>query len=913
MIIWASLSWVLGVCLTQIQSTLLPSGYLTVVITVAFVLGIAWGLLWCKQLTFGWVATQRIFLLISLTLLGLSYSQFKAHTRLADQLAQHEINLVTRVTVQVVGLPRLNENSLSVEVEQWPNDSQNTISNTNQKTNKNIKSNTNQNTNQNTNRNTNQSNSLNIPNRIAVTWPHKSLPQGVEVLPGQVWRMALRLRPVHGRINPGGFDQEGLMFAKGVRAVGQVRGTPQFIDYAPLTSLEVMANGMRHRVRKAMLDVLGDRLARAVLIALAIGDQQGVSREDWQIFSLTGITHLVSISGSHVTLIAALGGLLVSSVWRRGTWRGVRLSEWVPARMVSIWAAVITAFLYCLLAGWGVPAQRTFFMVLMAACGLTFAQSWGGFILVALAAALLTLFDPWAVLSTGFWLSFMAVTVLIMLSQRVDVNHQQLIHDESTPRGLVFYQKLYRGFALATQLQWVITLMMLPVLAWLFNQVSWVSIFANAVAIPVLTFVVTPFALILALAAALFSPTDNVILTALLSTLASLAHAPLEWTLWWVKTLAALPVAAFDVASSSVVWLVWALIGVIWAVLPPFSGSRNFGWFMLLPILNPPVNSLAPGDWSLHAFDIGQGSALLVRTQSHDLIFDVGWKFEDQTAMTSTIWPALRALGLKPKPVVVISHNDLDHIGGLQELKKIMPLGALYASDALAGSKRCEKGQSWEWSGVVFEFLHPDVKMCGVTAVTPKRLKNRCSCVLQVTGRHHSLLLTGDIDQTAEKAIVENQQLKYVEALQQQSKHQQQQYAHQQKSHSHLNQQQQQYAHQQKSHSHLNQQQQQKNSLQIDVVVVPHHGAATSSSLAFIQALQAKHAIAQMGYLNRFSHPAEEVVERWQSYPTQFWRTDHDGALHVRSEQGKLTVESLRLTHQRYWHHKGSSHSSGQP
>lgn len=853
MIIWACLGWVLGVCLTQVQASLLSSWHLALILSLATVLGLAWGLLRCKQQTNDWVATQRIFLVISLTLLGLSYSQFKAHTRLADQLAQHEINLVTRVTVQVVGLPRLNENSLSVEVVQWPNDSQHTVSNTNQKNP------------QNANQNTNQSNSLNIPNRIAVTWPHNSLPRGVEVLPGQVWRMALRLRPVHGRINPGGFDQEGLMFAKGVRAVGQVRGTPQFIDYAPLTSLEVMANGMRHRVRKVMLEVMGERSARAVIIALAIGDQQGVSREDWQIFSLTGITHLVSISGSHVTLIAALGGLLVSILWRGGRWRGVRLSEWVPARMVSIWAAVITAFLYCLLAGWGVPAQRTFFMVLMAAFGLTFAQSWGGFILVALAAALLTLFDPWAVLSTGFWLSFMAVTVLIMLSQRVDVNYQQLVNDDSTPRCLAFCQKLYRGFALATQLQWVITLMMFPVLAWLFNQVSWVSMFANAVAIPVLTFVVTPFALILALAAVLFSPTDNVILTALLSTLASLAHAPLEWTLWWVKTLAALPVAAFDVASSSVVWLIWALVGVIWAVLPPFSGSRNFGWFMLLPILNPPVSTLAPGDWSLHAFDIGQGSALLVRTQSHDLIFDVGWKFEDQTAMTSTIWPALRALGLKPKPVVVISHNDLDHIGGLQELKNLMPLGTLYASDLLEGSKRCEIGQSWEWSGVVFEFLHPNVNMCGQTAMTPKRLKNRCSCVLRIKGRHHSLLLTGDIDQTAEKAIVENQQLQH------------------------------------------------SNALQTDVVVVPHHGAATSSSLAFIQALRAKHAIAQMGYLNRFSHPAKEVVDRWQAYPTQFWRTDHDGALHVRSEQGKLTVESLRLTHQRYWHHKGSSHSSGQP
>jgi competence protein ComEC len=816
MIIWASLGWVLGICLTQTQAKLFSNIQIAWLFGTALVLSLIWGLLWCLSKSSYRVFTQHMLLALCITLLGLGYSQLKAHSRLSDHLARHETNRVTRVQVQIVGLPRLGEHGISVEVEQWP---------------KTVK---------------------NIPKRIAITWPHASMQHGVEVLPGQVWRMALRLRPVHGRINPGGFDQEGLWFAKGVRAVAQVKGMPTFIDKQPFTSLEVMANGVRHHVRRAMLKVLGDRSARAVLIALAIGDQQGVSREDWQIFSLTGITHLVSISGSHVTLIAALGGMLVNILWLCGHWRGVSLSEWLPARKVSIWAAVITAFLYCLLAGWGVPAQRTFFMVLMAAFGLTFAQTWGGFKLVALAAGLLTLFDPWSVLSTGFWLSFMAVTVLIMLSQRVNVkSHPSNAASSTMMWG--YCQKLYLWLLLATKLQWFITLMMLPVLAWLFNQVSWVSIFANAVAIPVITFVVTPFALVLAVAATMFNASDHVVPSTILSTLASLAHTPLEWTLWWVKTLASLPIAAFDLASSSVVWLIWALAGVIWAVLPPFSVTRHLGWFLLLPILSPPINALSWGEWSLHAFDLGQGSALLVRTESHDLIFDTGWRFRDHTAMNGTIWPALRALGLKPKPVVVISHNDLDHIGGFESLKAFIPLGQTYASDHVKGAQRCMQGLSWQWSGVLFEFLHPDAKTCGVSAFPPKRLKNRCSCVLRVKGQHHSLLLTGDIDKLGEDAVLKRG-LK------------------------------------------------QNHSMQTDVVVVPHHGAATSSSLAFVQALGAKHAIAQMGYLNRFSHPSQDVVQRWENNQTRFWRTDADGALQVRSNQGSLSVESLRLTQQRYWH-----------
>lgn len=828
----AALGWLLGVCWTHTQPSLLS---MQQIMLVGFLTTLALGAVVVCRLKPLFVSGYLFFLpscLMTFVMLmcGVMHSQYAATQRLADRLADIEINRVTRVTIQIVSLPRINDEGASFEVVQWGESL------------------------------------LGIPQRIAVNWPVSGHPKGVDIMPGQIWRMALRFKPVHGRMNPAGFDQEGLWFARGVRATATVRGEPQFIYLKAWSSLEVFANHTRHHIRKAMRHVLGDRSARAVLIALAIGDQQGVSREDWEIFSLTGITHLVSISGSHVTLIAALGGVVMSIFWRRGRWQGVGLSERLPARLLSIRVAVLTAFFYCLLAGWGVPAQRTFFMVLFAATSYSLAVPLSGFTLMALAAAFLTFFDPWAVLSTGFWLSFMAVGVLIMLSQRVDyrpVGCRQDAEQGTRPRLVM----LYRCLATATHLQWLITLAMLPVLAWLFNQVSWVSMFANAVAIPVMTFIVTPLALLLAIAAPLLVSVNHFLIDRCLDVLATLSHAPLALTLWWVKLLAHVPGASFDVASNSIFWLVWALIGVVWAILPPIFYGRHFAWLMILPLFMQPSVSLKEGEWSLYAFDIGQGSALLVRTDSEDLIFDTGWRFREQDAMTSTVWPALRALSLKAKPTVVISHDDLDHVGGLAALKLRMTLGHMYAPIAMPSGKICEAGHSWQANGVRFEFLHPDTDLCRVDATSPSadksskkkinaKLKNRCSCVLHIQGKHHSILLTGDIDHTAEKEIIARQ-LKL------------------------------------------------KGALSADVVIVPHHGAATSSSDEFVQAIKARHAIAQLGYLNRFGHPDYQVEQRWKAAKTKFWRTDLHGAVHIRSEQGRLIVEATRLTQSRYWHNMG--------
>lgn len=840
-LIVAAVAWIVGICFTQYQAQLFERSTLGWGLGLCLVLcgvGCGGGYLAVRcaprlQARQGLTRLLRLTVVLcgsgACVLAGGVYSQWAAHHRLADRLVDQEINRVTRMTVVLTGLPTQQGDSVSVQVQAIPEAPLGRHRNA-------------------------------LPQHIQVSWPATFYPPDRPLMPGQLWRVALRLRPVHGRLNPGGFDQEALWFARGVSTSGQVRGHAKAMGDKPFYSLEVWANRMRFQIRQAMVSVLGSRPATPVLIALAIGDQQGVHQADWQVFSLTGITHLVSISGSHVTLVAALGGWVVNAWWRRRHWRGLPLCEYCNARLASMMAAVIVAFFYCLLAGWGVPAQRTFFMVLWVAISYGLSLPLTGMSVVGLAAVCLTVLDPWAVLSMGFWLSFMAVSILMMLGKTVVVTRRSKDQGHRLRRWCQsdMGSSVLSGLILAAQLQWRMTLALVPVLAWLFNQVSWVSLFANAVAIPVMTFVVTPLALLLAglstLSGLAMFDDIQVLIKPILSALAVLAHEPLAWTIAWVKTLATIPYAALDIPSPSVWAVSVALIGVLWAVWPPFlSGAgdtRWLGWLMITPVLVHPNLPLEDGHWQLHVFDIGQGSAMLFRTREHDLIVDTGWQFQDQSAMNATLWPSLRALGLKPNPTVVISHHDLDHVGGLEALQHHTHLGRLISPALTRGGELCQMGQGWTWNQVRFTFVAPDPEQCPISAAptTQARHKNRCGCVLHVQGRYHSVLFTGDIDHLAEKSLLP------------------------------------------------------RLTGPVDVVLVPHHGARTSSSAQFIHAVRAQHAIAQLGYLNRFGHPEAGVVHRWHQAGSRFWRTDSDGAIALSSTSTELSVQSERLTRARYWH-----------
>jgi len=424
----------------------------------------------------------------------------------------------------------------------------------------------------------------------------------------------------------------------------------------------------------------------------------------------------MSISGLHVTLVSGMFAWLVSWLWRRSSFLMLRL----PARKAGAAAAIVGALGYTLIAGNAVPAQRTFWMVAVVAIAL-----WSGRIAspartLALALAAVLLFDPWAVLSAGFWLSFGAVALIFFVSNDAESKAMQWL-----------------------RIQHAITLGLAPAALFLFGQASIVAPLANAVAIPAVSAVVTPLAL-----AAAALPWDGLLqFSALL----------VEWLLQFLEWCAALPAALWQQHAPPLWSVLLALAGVLWLLAPRGVPWRISGLALMLPAVMLPPPAPAAGEAWITTLDVGQGLAVLVRTANRALLYDAGPAFgAEADSGERVIAPYLRAAGIERLDALVVSHNDTDHSGGaasvVENLEVDAMLTSLPAGHPLLGlapeTRRCAAGQAWSWDGVRFEFLHPE----GAQARAKKT--NDLSCVLKVSAGGRSMLLTGDIEKAAETEML---------------------------------------------------------------------------------------------------------------------------------------------------------------
>ena len=563
-----------------------------------------------------------------------------------------------------------------------------------------------------------------VPQRIVLAWYHgweqdyagesdeqDGAARGVR--PGQRWRFTVRLKRPHGNANPHGFDYEAWLLERNIRATGSIRGEGQRLDDfvgRPAYAVE----RLRDAVRSRFLRTLADAPYLGVLIALAIGDQRAIASDQWTVFNRTGITHLMSISGLHVTMVAALGALLVDGLWRRSR----RLLLWRPAAQAAVVAAWLAALAYALLAGFEVPAQRTFYMLTVVAAALLSGKNIGVSRTVLLSLLAVLLIDPWAVLAIGFWLSFGAVALLLM------VGSSRLIASRGVRASLARW-----GAA-----QWAVSVGSLPLLLLFFQQFSLTSPLANALAIPVVSFVITPLALVFAVVP--WPPLlafDHWLLAQLMRLLEALA----QWPLWqqpapplWATLL--------------------ALAGVLWLLLPRGFPARSIGLCALLPALCWPPPRPPPGEAWVEVLDVGQGLAVVVRTTGHALLYDSGPRYSGETsAGTRVVVPYLRAVGVRQLDALVLSHRDQDHVGGAPAVHAALPVARVLTSIPDLG-ERCRSGQSWEWDGVRFALLHP---LAG-DYLLPNPPSNRMSCVLQIGNGSGGLLLTADIEAADERALI---------------------------------------------------------------------------------------------------------------------------------------------------------------
>lgn len=721
-----------------------------------------------------------------------------------------------------------------------------------------------------------------LPQLIQLTWVARDAPLP-RIDPGERWRLSVRLKRPHGEGNFGLRDTETTLLSRGVRGTGYVSNP----GHARRLAVDAQGIGVRiERVREAVrarIDtVLADAPHRGIVVALATGAQDAVSDADWRLLRNTGTSHLVAISGLHLTFVAGLSGWIVGALWRRARWRGVEAPLLVPAQKMAVAGALCVASAYAALAGFNVPVQRALWMLAVTAAALWSSRELARGHVLAWALGLVLLRDPWAVTAAGFWLSFGAVAAILFAAsgmprvRRIDdielsPEEADPMREKAEPREAsrpprlgprlysVFGYERWRRAARSlwakvrdgARVQWAVTLALAPLTAYWFMQIPLVGPLANAFAIPWVSMFVTPAVL------------TGVVLPASLDAYAlRAAHALIEALATALATLEGWPWAVLRLPQPGYWALGCAAVGVAWCLAPRGWPLRWLAPFTWLPLLVPPPSGPPSGAFRLSALDIGQGTAVLIETARHTLLFDAGPGPESTHAGERIVVPYLQAHGVMRLDTLMVSHDDSDHSGGAQAVLEavpvrqfvagILPGHPLWASARRAGAGivQCATGQRWQWDGVTFEVLWPNA---GPLSGKP----NAHCCVLRVStapargaeGEAVSALLAADIEAPTERALVARD----------------------------------------------------PGRLRAQVLVVPHHGSKTSSTEPFLDSVGPRIALFQVGYLNRFHHPHPGVFSRYESRHIVLARSDADGAARVEAAPGALGVERFRDTQRRYW------------
>jgi competence protein ComEC len=646
-----------------------------------------------------------------------------------------------------------------------------------------------------------------FPARVRLNWYE---PRALQ--PGEYWQLRVRMKRRHGFSNPGGFDYEGHLFRSGIGATGYVRAHD---DNQRLEE----AHGRERLLR--LRGYIASRLALAcdgnvftgIVQGLAVGVQQEMSTAQWRVFARTGTTHLMAISGLHIGMVAAvfawLGGVLICRCpqhWRLMAFHGQAI------------AGIGAALLYSALAGLSIPTQRTLIMLCVYFMTRAARRTLNVTHALSLAVILVLLLDPFAPLSPGSWLSFLAVGAILIAT----LGRRALM-------GRV------REFG---RVQWAVTVGLLPIVVTAFGTVSLVSPLANAVAIPVFTFVLVPLVLIGTAASMLSVAAGHVLL-----------QIPL-WVLQWVwralSMMTEWPLSSWHVPAIDPWAYALFVIGAFALLLPGIWPLRLAAGVLCLPAV---LNSPRPppmGAARIDVLDVGQGLAAVVRTHGHTLIYDTGPAFRSgRDTAELVLLPFLRHEGVRRADMLMISHSDVDHAGGLRTVLREMPIDQVVHGPSLARqphSRVCAAGQEWSWDGVRFTVLHPHA--------SESWSDNDSSCVLLVQTRTRSVLLTGDIETAAEARL-------------------------------------------------------EASLPQVDVVLVPHHGSRTSSSAGFVAGTRPTHAIVSAGYRNRWGFPKQEIAERWSQAGARVLTTAQTGAIELRLSSREFdSVQLHRERNPRYWSYR---------
>jgi competence protein ComEC len=636
-----------------------------------------------------------------------------------------------------------------------------------------------------------------LPRRIRVSWfdapGHPAL--------GETWRLELRLRRPRGFSNPGGFDYEGWLFRQGIGATGYVVNDAN--NFRCNDHVVDSISRLRQRFVARVLAHLPDDDASAVLMAVGVGARQSITREQWHRYAITGTSHLMAISGLHIGLAAGgtffLSWFVFALVCRNGNSRD---------RAAVI--AAVAALAYSELSGFAVPARRALLMTVIIVIAGLMRRRVSAPRLFAICALAILLSDPLAILAPGFKLSFAAVAILFW--------HLNATRIPPVLIGNRLLALFVNGVRRLSSTQLALLFGLFPLTALLFDRVSVVAALVNLFALPVFNFITVPACLIGLMLDGPLQPAGNVAL--------DVAHWSIGIVLAVVRASAGLPFASFHVARPHGLFIIVFMLASLWMLLPPGWPGRGVAIVAALATIlyRPPPPPRECVD--VHVLDVGQGLAVVMQTYSHAAVFDTGPSFRSGSDTGRLVLvPFLRSEGIASLDMLIVSHADEDHAGGVRSLIEDVDVNMLLVGESLGDfdvpQQRCHSSEHWHWDGIDFSIIHPS---------EPGRWSgNNASCVLQIHIANRTVILTGDIEAPVENLLVRNGALS-----------------------------------------------------QADIVLVPHHGSRTSSSEKFVATVRPGVAIVSAGFHNRWGFPKTDIVRVWQSAGADVLNTATAGAVSYR-------------------------------
>ncbi|HKE94679.1 MAG TPA: DNA internalization-related competence protein ComEC/Rec2 [Povalibacter sp.] len=648
-----------------------------------------------------------------------------------------------------------------------------------------------------------------VPSRLRLGWY-----DGIErPQPGELWQLVVRLKRRSGFANPGGFDYEAQLLRQGIGATGYVREDSRNVRLAgPASRYAVLRVRAWLAARLAL--ALHDDPMLGVMQGLAVGQTSAMTADQWRVLAATGTTHLMAISGLHITMIAALAAWLGGNIAR---WRGAQ--RW---RLTAIHGQVLcggfAAVGYSALAGLSVPTQRTLAMLCIAFAVRALAREFSVGNALGLALIAVLLVDPFAPLAVGAWLSFGAVAAILLAAA-----------------GRRASEGVIRRF---TRTQFAVTVGLMPILLGAFGSVSLVSPVANAAAVPLFTLAVVPLVLLGTVLSAIWLPAG----AAVLQVPALLLH----WFWPVLQWLSRLPLAQWHFPQLPLGVHVALGLGALLLLLPGITATRLTAAALCLPALLWRPQLPATGEFRLAMLDVGQGLAVVVQTRRHVLVYDAGPAFRSgRDTGELVVVPYLHSQGVRAVDMLMISHGDMDHRGGMRSILQSLPVQQILVGPsvpvaALHSAALCTRGETWMWDGVAFEVLHP--------GATQYARDNDSSCVLRIRGTGGSALLTGDIQSDGESALAAT------------------------------------------------------GLGQTDIVIAPHHGSRTSSTRSLVDATRPGLVLFSTGYRNRWGFPRPDVVTRWRHGGAQTLATAQSGAIIVDVSAGGLRPpQQFRVDYPHYW------------